>query len=583
MVKTVIKLIVCNIIALCFISGSQASLFQPMTNKFAPAEQAFAFSSVQQEDNITLQWHILDGYYLYRHKIEIEADGASLGKYQLPAGKAYHDETEGDIEVFSHDLQFAIPLKNVENKATLKVNYQGCTDGFCYPPETATIKLSPITTSVPTNKPKSTDIPNVKQPASTSFPTIATDSSSRPISPLWALIIGISIAFTPCVLPMYPLITSIILGQRQRSSDGRTLALAISYVQGMALTYTLLGVMVAATGLQFQALLQHAYILIGLSLLFMVLALSMFGIYDLQLPTSLQTKLTHWSNYQQGGKLFSVFIMGAIAGLICSPCTTAPLAAILLYIAQNGNLYTGAVTLYLYALGMGIPLILITVFGNNILPRSGPWMVYIKQAFGFVILAMPIFLLERVIGDSWTLRLWSILGTSFFSWGFLVCLSNLTRKLRILAIVCLIGAIICARPLQDWIFTPTKVASTAPLTFKSINSLEELNTILHQSKGKTVLLDLYADWCVACKEFDKYTFMDPAVQSRLKNTLLLRVDVTPNTPQHQALFKHYKILGLPSLLWFDKQGKEQQDLRINGFMNADNFIKHIDTFLMTNN
>lgn len=582
MVKTVIKLIVCNLIALCFVSVSQASLFQPMTNQFAPADQAFDFSSDQQGNNITLQWRILDGYYLYRHKIEIEADGASLGEYQLPVGKAYHDEVDGDIEVFTHDLQLAIPLNIVGDKATLKVNYQGCTDGFCYPPETATIKLLPITASVATNKTESIDKPIVKQPVTPPLPNLVDNSSSRPFSPLWALIIGITIAFTPCVLPMYPLITSIILGQ-QHSSNGRTLALAICYVQGMALTYTLLGLVVAASGLQFQAILQHSYILIGLSLLFMVLALSMFGIYDLQLPTSLQTKLTQWSNYQQGGKLFSVFIMGAIAGLICSPCTTAPLAAILLYIAQNGNLYTGAITLYLYALGMGIPLIFITVFGNNILPRSGPWMVSIKHAFGFVILAMPIFLLERVIGDSWALRLWSILGTSFFCWGFLVCLTNLAGKLRILAIVCLMGAIICARPLQDWIFTPTKVSLSPTLTFKSINSLEELNTSLHQSKGKTVLLDFYADWCVACKEFDKYTFMDPAVQSKLKNTLLLRVDVTSNTPQHQALFKHYQVLGLPSLLWFDEQGKEQQNMRINGFMNAENFIKHIDPFLKKNN
>ncbi|MBL1167145.1 protein-disulfide reductase DsbD, partial [Escherichia coli] len=210
-----------------------------------------------------------------------------------------------------------------------------------------------------------------------------------PFSPLWALLIGIGIAFTPCVLPMYPLISGIILGREKPHSSGRILALAVVYVQGMALTYTLLGLVVAAAGLQFQAALQHPYVLIGLSVLFIALALSMFGLYSLQLPASLQRRLAGWSNTQKGGSMPGVFLMGALAGLICSPCTTAPLSAILLYIAQSGNMWAGGGTLYLYALGMGIPLVLVTLFGNRLLPRSGPWMQYVKEAFGFVILALP--------------------------------------------------------------------------------------------------------------------------------------------------------------------------------------------------
>ncbi|RTG54492.1 protein-disulfide reductase DsbD, partial [Serratia marcescens] len=265
--------------------------------------------------------------------------------------------------------------------------------------------------------------------------------ASLPFSPLWALLIGIGIAFTPCVLPMYPLISGIILGRDRPQSSGRILALAVVYVQGMALTYTLLGLVVAAAGLQFQAALQHPYVLIGLSVLFIALALSMFGLYSLQLPSALQTRLANWSNTQRGGSLTDVFLMGALAGLICSPCTTAPLSAILLYIAQSGNLWAGGGTLYLYALGMGIPLVIVTLFGNRLLPRSGPWMQYVKEAFGFVILALPVFLLERVIGDLWGMRLWSLLGLAFFGWAFALSLRSARGWARALQLLLLAAAV----------------------------------------------------------------------------------------------------------------------------------------------
>ncbi len=584
MVKRVIKLIIWNIISLYFIQSAQASLLSPqMNNHFASTEQAFAFSSVQKDNNIILEWRMLDGYYLYKDKIELEVNGASLGRYQLPKGKIYHDELLGDVEVFTHQLKLNVPLITAEAQATLKVYYQGCTDGLCYPPVIKTIKLNSTIMPSAIDKTKSTIASIVNDVSIPLSPNNASTINTLSFSFLWAIVLGIGIAFTPCVLPMYPLITSIILGQQHRFSVRRTLGLAISYVQGMAITYTLLGVVVAAAGLQFQAILQHPYILISLSILFVALAFSMFGLYDLQLPSSLQTRFSQWSNNQQQSKLLGVFLMGAIAGLICSPCTTAPLAAILLYIAQSSNLYTGAITLYCYAIGMGLPLIAITVFGNNLLPQRGPWMIYVKHAFGFVILAMPLFLLERVIEDSWIQRLWSILGTSFFSWGLLTCLTLSTRKSRFVAIMCLIGAIVCARPLQDWLFIPTNNAIITPtLNTKSIHSLDELKTVLRQSQGKTVLLDFYADWCVACKALDKYTFTDPRVQVLLKDTLLLRVDVTANTIQHQELFTHYQIVGLPALLWFDKQGKEQSTLRINGFLAADDFIKYVDNFLTGN-
>jgi len=383
------------------------------------------------------------------------------------------------------------------------------------------------------------------------------------------------IALTPCVLPMYPLISGIVLGGRQRLSTTRALLLSFIYVQGMALTYTALGLVVAAAGLQFQAALQHPYVLIGLSVVFILLALSMFGLFSLQLPSSLQTRLTLMSNRQQGGSAGGVFAMGAIAGLICSPCTTAPLSAILLYIAQSGNLWLGGGTLYLYALGMGLPLILVTVFGNRLLPKSGPWMEQVKTGFGFVILALPVFLLERIIGDVWGLRLWSMLGVAFFGWAFISSLSARKPWMRIVQILLLAAALVSVRPLQDWAFGAPAAQNQAHLNFIPVESVDALNRALAQAQGKPVMLDLYADWCVACKEFEKYTFSDPQVQQALKNTVLLQANVTANNAEDKALLNQLKVLGLPTILFFNEQGEEQPAQRVTGFMDAATFSAHL--------
>ncbi|VTM23569.1 Thiol:disulfide interchange protein DsbD precursor [Raoultella terrigena] len=343
----------------------------------------------------------------------------------------------------------------------------------------------------------------------------------------------------------------------------------------MALTYTALGMVVAAAGLQFQAALQHPYVLIGLSAVFILLALSMFGLFTLQLPSSLQTRLTLMSNTQRGGSAGGVFAMGAIAGLICSPCTTAPLSAILLYIAQSGNLWLGGGTLYLYALGMGLPLILVTVFGNRLLPKSGPWMAHVKTAFGFVILALPVFLLERILGEPWGLRLWSLLAVAFFSWAFITSLSATRPWQRILQIVLLAAALVSVRPLQDWAFDAPTAQQQAHLAFTRVSTVDELDRALAQAKGRPVMLDLYADWCVACKEFEKYTFSTPEVQQALKETVLLQVDVTKNSAQDVALLKHLRVLGLPTILFFNAQGEEQPAQRVTGFMDAAAFSAHL--------
>jgi thiol:disulfide interchange protein DsbD len=513
---------------------------------------------------------VKEGYYLYRKQVSITPAQANVGALQLPAGEWHEDEFYGKSEIYRQRLSVPVTVNQADKGATLTVTYQGCADaGFCYPPETKVVPLSEVKAAAAIPPLPSGERARVRGEGE------GEAASDLPFSALWALLIGIGIAFTPCVLPMYPLISGIVLGGKQRLSTARALLLAFIYVQGMALTYTALGLVVAAAGLQFQAALQHPYVLIGLSAVFILLALSMFGLFTLQLPSSLQTRLTLMSNRQQGGSAGGVFAMGAIAGLICSPCTTAPLSAILLYIAQSGNMWLGGGTLYLYALGMGLPLILVTVFGNRLLPKSGPWMETVKTAFGFVILALPVFLLERIIGDVWGLRLWAMLGVAFFAWAFIVSLGAKKPWMRLAQILLLAAALVSVRPLQDWAFGTPVGQTQAHLNFTQIKNVDELNSALAEAKGKAVMLDLYADWCVACKEFEKYTFSDPQVQSVLKETVLLQANVTANNAQDKALLKQLNVLGLPTILFFNQQGQEQPEQRVTGFMDAAAFSAHL--------
>ncbi|WP_145531147.1 protein-disulfide reductase DsbD [Yersinia kristensenii] len=546
--------------------GDNAALGQKSAqSRFIPVDQAFAFDFRQQGDQLTLSWQIHPDYYLYRQQIKIVPKNATLGAFILPEGIAHHDEFYGEVAIFKQQLTLQIPITQAGEQASVSVTYQGCAEaGFCYPPETRVVPLSAVTAG--------SAVVTMPPIAATTTPA----PTELPFSPLWALLIGIGIAFTPCVLPMYPLISAIILGREKPHSQRRILLLAVVYVQGMALTYTLLGLVVAAAGLQFQAALQHPYVLIGLSALFVLLALSMFGLYSLQLPSSLQTRLVQWSSSQRGGSLAGVFAMGALAGLICSPCTTAPLSAILLYIAQSGNMLAGGGTLYLYALGMGIPLVIVTLFGNKLIPRSGPWMQYVKEAFGFVILALPVFLLERVLGDVWGLRLWSLLAIAFFGWAFVLSLKAHSGWARACQLLLLAALLVAARPLQDWAFgNHIQQSEIKHLSFKSVTDLPQLQAALAQAKGQPVMLDLYADWCVACKEFEKYTFSDDKVQRQLADAVLLQADVTANSTEHGALLRQLNVLGLPTILFFDAQGNEIPAARVTGFMNATEFLQHL--------
>ncbi|TCK01886.1 thiol:disulfide interchange protein DsbD [Volucribacter psittacicida] len=549
-----------------------ANLFQRHTS-FLPAQQAFAFSMTEQEgQGLQLHWDIAEGYYLYQKEINIIAENAEIGQVLLPEGKHYQDEFFGEVVIYQDQLSLNVPILSYQKQGKLLVHYQGCTSGFCYPPETQEIDLA-LWYKATTHEPQSAVQNNKIFSQTLSSQQLADQLSSSKYAILGFFLLGIGLAFTPCVLPMLPLLSAIVIGQ-QRHSQWRAFTLSFVYVQGMALTYTLLGLIVVTLGLPFQIALQSPYVLIGFSILFILLALSMFGLFNLQLPQRWQTKLVQFSQRQQSGAFAGVFIMGMVAGLIASPCITAPLSGALLYVAQSGDMFIGAITLYLLALGMGIPLLLITLFGNKVLPKSGAWLEKVKIAFGFVLLALPIFLFSRVQPD-WALRLWALLGTTFFLW-----LANQIKPQGIgqgLRLLCLIFALVLVKPLQDWLWQPSspQLNQAQHHLFEPVKNLAQLEQYLTDNQKPLVMLDLYADWCVACKEFEKYTFSDPNVQQRFANMLLLQVDMTQNSAENKAIIDKFNVLGLPTILFFDHEGKEIESLRITGFMNGEAFLRHL--------
>ncbi|MCG6287343.1 protein-disulfide reductase DsbD [Vibrio vulnificus] len=575
--------------AMALFGNNQNSSFASGSNDFVPVDQAFPFNYFQQDHRITLDWQVKEGYYLYQQRLSFSAENVVLGDIQMENGQPYRDEFFGDVNIYTNPLFVNIPMQDWQPGAKLIVQYQGCAKaGFCYPPETRVIDITSFTNGdmAPATMPTQTASPLDTSTANTSTPQpltqqdqLASGLADNWWTPLLFLALGVGLAFTPCVLPMYPILTSIVLGSG-KLSQRRALGLSLVYVQGMALTYTLLGLVVASAGLQFQAAMQHPYVLIGLSILFVTLALSMFGVYTLQLPSSVQTWLNNLSNKQQGGSSAGVFAMGAISGLVCSPCTTAPLSGALLYVAQSGDLLTGGVALYALAMGMGIPLILVAVFGNKLLPKAGGWMDRVKTLFGFVLLAAPIFLLERILPEMWSTALWSALGIAAFGWLYHVknSLEFGGWKQSAVGIIAVLGLFASAQPaLNYWFADSTQQAQTSEVSFIKIRNVEELQQQLALAKQakKPVMLDFYADWCVACKEFEKYTFHDPAVAAQLKQFLLLQADVTRNQAQDIELLQTQQVLGLPTIDLWDAQGNPVSNARLTGFMQAAPFLEHI--------
>ena len=568
--------------------STQAGLFDKKS-AFLPVDDAFQFSAAKSDnqENVIVKWSIAEGYYLYQEKISVKLNQAETSSFDVPtfsiSPEDYNDPYFGLMKIFKKPVQAIFKASQPPFKAedVIEIAYQGCTEGFCYPPEVKEIKVADLPIVQVTDTEKTSE----KSTALSAQPKAEQDRLAESLfnskyAVFGFFLLGLGLAFTPCVLPMLPLLSAIVIGQNQRPNMWRAFALSFVYVQGMALTYTLLGLIVAAIGLPFQVALQHPYVMIGLSIIFVLLALSMFGVFTLQLPSSLQTKLSLLSQQQKAGAFGGVFLMGMIAGLVASPCTSAPLSGALLYVAQSGDLFTGAITLYLLALGMGVPLILITLFGNKILPKSGMWMETVKKLFGFVMLALPVFLISRILPDEWTPRLWAMLGTAFFIWFAFQMPKNGTGWL--FRILFLVAAMISVKPLQAWVWGESSAQSAVEnklvshVEFKQVKSEAELQQALAENNKSLVMLDLYADWCVACKEFEKETFSDPRVQKTFGDMLLLQVDMTKNSEENRALMTKYKVLGLPTILFFNQDGKEIEGSRVNGFMPPVEFLQWIE-------
>lgn len=564
-----------------------AALQQP---QFLPVDQAFMLDFAQSGESVRISFQIADGYYLYKHKLKIAGVAVNFSNPVLPAGLPHEDEYFGKTEIYRHQLVFDVTLANIDAEAKLKIRYQGCADaGLCYPVETREIPLigaaKPDSSAAVSSEPTA---PAAAAPVSSQIGLAERLSSDKSLLTLGLFfLLGLGLAFTPCVFPMYPILTSIIVGQGQQLSHGRAFRLSFAYVQGMALTYSALGLVVASAGVKFQAAFQHPAVLIGMSLLFVLLAGAMFGWINLQLPARWTEKLTATSNRQQGGSVKGALVMGALSGLVASPCTTAPLTGVLLYIAQSGDLAYGALVLYILSLGMGLPLLILGSSGGKWLPKPGAWMDVIKAIFGFLLLSVPLMLLSRIVPAEVLLVLGSLLAL-----GFALYLQQVQQLLKtaVAKSLCWLVAtlLVCAVVLanyQQWLAPamqpqPAAISATDSQQagkFIDIKTLADLDAQLAEAKAQNqyVMLDLFAEWCVACKEFEHITFADAGVKTEMAKIRLLRIDVTKATEQDQQVLDKFQVLGLPTLLFFAPNGSELTTSRITGFMGPDAFKAHL--------
>ena len=575
--------------------------FMKSEPELMPVDQAFAFDFKQEGNQVKLNWVIADGYYMYRDKLKFSVNGAELGTIALPKGKPHNDEYFGEQEVYYTYVDIPVGLKQADEKATLTVTFMGCAEGkLCYPPTKREVVLKAVAANdgliagAKTTESAAIAEPSANNKTNTQ-PITQQDTLSQMLSNdslIWTLVIffglGVGLALTPCVFPMYPILSGIIVGQGKKLSTAKAFTLSMAYVQGMAITYSILGLVVASAGLKYQAGLQHPAVLVVLAILFFVLSLSMFGLYDLKLPSSWQQKMNSVSNNQKGGNLVGVFFMGVISGLVASPCTTAPLSGALVYVAQTGDLLQGFLALYVLSMGMGLPLLIIGTSGGKLLPRAGAWMDIIKTVFGFLLIAVSIVMLGRIWTGVISDVLWSLWGVSFT--GYLMHQNKLSpfnwkQTVRAVLLTLMLLASFSygfQAVMGHFGFNHNPVGTTATTEevhgFKRIKSIEDLEYEIAaaSAQGKPVMLDLYADWCVACKEFEAITFKDAAVLARMNKIVLLQADVTKSDKVDVALLEKYHVLGLPTLLIFNEQGEQREDLRVTGFMGPKDFAAHLD-------
>ena len=573
-----------------------------------PPEQAFRFSArAIDARTIEARWQITDQYYMYRDKFKFVLEGGTLGAAKLPPGKIKEDEIFGKVETYRKEVKILLPVE-ATGPVTLKAISQGCWDGgICYPPinQEAKLELAAAASTIGSTAPLATPVavppaPTPAMPASA--PPV--DESSR-IAGLFkgdnfALVLlsffgfGLLLSLTPCVFPMIPILSGIIVNHGHAVSHLRAFVLSLAYVLGMAVTYAAVGVAAGLSGTLLSAALQNVWVLGGFALVFVVLSLSMFGFYELQMPSVLQSRVSDTAN-RQGGSLPAIALMGALSALIVGPCVAAPLAGALLYIAQTGNAALGGAALFVMSLGMGAPLLLVGAFSRSLLPKSGPWMEGVKKFFGVIMLATALWLVSPVI------PLW----LQMLGWALLMVIpaiylhaldplpqhahgwQRLGKGLGVMLLLggaaMLIGVLGGAKdPLQPLGFLGGGTAAVSPApTFERVASIERLDARLAEAKaaGKPVMLDFYADWCVSCKEMERFTFADPQVAARMKQIVLLKADVTANTAADAALLKRFGLFGPPGIIFFDAAGRELNDLRVVGFQPTEKFLPTLERIL----
>ncbi|NEX21754.1 protein-disulfide reductase DsbD [Thiorhodococcus mannitoliphagus] len=587
-------------------------------------DEAFRFQAeVSAPDRLQLTWDIAPGTYLYSHLVSLsleDAPSVSIGSFERPAGDIKEDSilpdgSIGDVEVYHDRIDLTLPLIRTAadpTKITLIAKYQGCAEiGICYPPQTqrvvlqlpeadsAKLAMPPAATSADAAAMGSNSMTS-EQPPARAAPVSEQDRIAAVLADesLWVIVavffgLGLLLAFTPCVFPMIPILSGIIAGQGAGITTRKAFVLSLVYVLAMAVTYTVVGVLAGLFGANLQVVFQNPWILTTFALVFVLLALSMFGFYDLQLPSSLQSKLTEISNRQEGGTLIGVAIMGLLSALIVGPCVAPPLFGALIYISQTGDAVLGGVALFALSMGMGAPLIAIGTSAGKLLPRAGAWMDAVKAVFGVTLLGVAILLLERIIPPAVAMLLWGLL--LICSAVYLGALSQLPadvsgwRKLwkglgvflLIYGALMLLGAAAGGRdtlqPLRG-LGLGGGGAAAQHATFQRIKTVADLDAALAraQSAGKPVLLDFYADWCVSCKEMERYTFSDPDVIKEMSRFELLQADVTANDAADQALMQgRFGLPGPPAILFFDTSGSELKGYRVVGFKPAEVFANHL--------
>jgi thiol:disulfide interchange protein DsbD len=593
-------------------NGLGASLGLSDDSGILTPDQAFHLTTESTASGFKAHFVIAEGDYLYQEKMHITTTSGDVttGPLQLsPAVEKDDPIFNKKVKVYHHFADVTLPYltSNAGKSATFKVVYQGCSEvsGICYPPQTRefTVKLPVVSTAAAsTTTPASTSTPAASKNAGADVSEQDSIAQTLKAGHIWPALLaffgfGLLLAFTPCVFPMIPILMGIIVGQGEKQTARSSFMLSLVYVLAMASTYTVVGILVGLSGENIQAWFQNPWIIGSFAAIFVALSFSMFGFYELQMPGAIQNKLVQVSNNQRGGTMVGVAIMGFLSALIVGPCVTAPLVGALIYIADTGNAVFGGMALFALSMGMGAPLLLLGASAGKLLPKAGAWMDAVKSVFGVLLLALAIWLLERVAPAVLTMSLWAaLLIVSAIYMGAIDALPaaasgwrKLWKGIGIVLLACglilLVGLASGSRnlfqPLQGLGLGSSSSASATQhaLPFKQIKGVKGLNAALAAAKGKPVMLDFYADWCVSCKEMEAFTFSDPAVQQALAGTVLLQANVTPNDAQDTELYKHFGIIGPPSIMFFNKDGVELRNMRVVGEMSAREFKAHIERAL----